>query len=366
MTAEVISSGPISVGQRTHRPILAVAAVLLGSFLVSIETRLLSMGLADLRGYLGLSFDEGSWLSTVGTAPQILIAPAVPWLATVFGVRRILVGPSLFYAALSLITPDVADYPALLAIHFLRGLLLGVFISAAIMIIFRNMSVRWWLPCLAIYVFRLPFAFNTGVSLVGFYVQEIGWQWIYWQGALITPAMALLARLGAPRERANRELLANADWGGMALLGAGLALMYAGLDQGNRLDWFESGFVTSTLACGGVLVVAFLVNEAVVREPWASPRAIFSRNLGLGLSIIIAYSVTSLSNAALVPNFLIVVCKLRPEQIGRNPVPLWRVACFGDSADSGLSASSRRCAHRACARVGRLWFGRLDWRTDHA
>jgi DHA2 family multidrug resistance protein len=102
----------------------------------------------------------------------------------------------------------------------------------------------------------------------------------------------------------------------MALLGAGLALMYAGLDQGNRLDWFESGFVTSALVCGGVLVVAFLVNEAVVREPWASPRAIFSRNLGLGLSIIIAYSVTSLSNAALVPNFLIVVRQLRPEQIG--------------------------------------------------
>jgi DHA2 family multidrug resistance protein len=194
--------------------------------------------------------------------------------------------------------------------------LLGVFISAAIMLIFRNMSVRWWLPCLAIYVFRLPFAFNTGVSLIGFYVQEIGWQWIYWQGALITPVMALLARLGAPRERANRELLASADWGGMALLGAGLALMYAGLDQGNRLDWFESGFVTSALVCGGVLVVAFLVNEAVVREPWASPRAIFSRNLGLGLSIIIAYSVTSLSNAALVPNFLIVVRQLRPEQIG--------------------------------------------------
>jgi MFS transporter, DHA2 family, multidrug resistance protein len=316
VTAEVISSGPISVGQRTHRPVLAVAAVLLGSFLVSIETRLLSIGLADLRGYLGLNFDEGSWLSTVATAPQILVAPAVPWLATVFGVRRILAGPSLFYAALSLVVPYAPDFPALLAIHFLRGLLLGVFIAATIMLIFRNMSVQWWLPCLAIYVFRLPFSFNAGVSLAGFYVQELGWQWLYWQGALIAPLMALLAWLGAPRERANRDLLTNADWGGMALLGTGLALIYAGLDQGNRLDWFESGFVTSTLVCGGVLVIAFLANEALVREPWASPRAIFSRNLGLGLSMILVYSTTSLSNFLLVPNFLIAVRQLRPEQIG--------------------------------------------------
>ena len=48
----------------------------------------------------------------------------------------------------------------------------------------------------------------------------------------------------------NQELLAKADWGGMLLFGAGLALIYTGLDQGNRLDWFESGTVTALIAGG--------------------------------------------------------------------------------------------------------------------
>src|SRR5262249_39052847 len=110
--------------------------------------------------------------------------------------------------------------------------------------------------------------------------------------------------------------MAQADWGGMLLFGAGLALIYAGCDQGNRLDWFESGTVTGLIAGGGMLVLVFLVNEAIVPEPWASPTVLMSRNVVLALLALMTYMVTSLSNTMLVPNFLTVVAGLRPEQIG--------------------------------------------------
>src|SRR5215813_4826634 len=90
MTTGVVSGGPVSVGRPSHSPVLAVIAVLLGCFVVSFDTRLFAIGLPDLRGAFGLSFDEGSWLATISTTPQILIAPALPWLATVFGLRRVL------------------------------------------------------------------------------------------------------------------------------------------------------------------------------------------------------------------------------------------------------------------------------------
>ena len=32
---------------------------------------------------------------------------------------------------------------------------------------------------------------------------------------------------------------------------------------------------------GGVLCVAFLINEAMVRQPWAHINVLFSRNIGL-------------------------------------------------------------------------------------
>lgn len=317
MTATaVVSGGPISVGRRTHHPLLAVGAVLLGAFLASFHSRLFSIGLPDLRGAFGLGVDEGAWLNTVAMGAQILVAPAIAWLATVFGVRRLLVVPSLVYAAVSLLIPFVRDYQALLALHLVHGLLLGAFVPATIMIIFRNLPMRWWLPAVAVYVFRQAFSLNAGVALFGYYIDHWGWEWLYWQDVLLAPLMGLLARFGTPHEPVNRKLLADADWGGMLLFGAGLTLLYAGLDQGNRLDWFESGTVTALLAGGAALMLAFFVNEALVREPWASADVILARNVGLTLLVVVLYTLTSVSNTALVPNFLATVAHLRPEQTG--------------------------------------------------
>ena len=316
MAHEAISSGPVSIGSPSHRPVLAVVAVVLGAFIHSLDTRLFSIGLPDLRGAFGLTLDEGSWLSTAATAPQILIAPAIAWLATVFGLRRVLIGPSLLYVAISLVIPFAHDYPTLLVLHVVHSLLPGVFIPVTIMIVLRNLPMRWWIIGLAAYSFRLSFTGNAGVWVVGYYVQHLGWEWLYWQNAVIALLMMILTILGTPRETINHQLLAKADWSGMLLFGAGLALIYTGLDQGNRLDWFESGTVIALLAGGTALLVCFLINEAVVDEPWASPKVLMSRNVLLAMAAMITYMITSLSNTMLVPTFLAAVAGLRPEQTG--------------------------------------------------
>ena len=308
--------GPLSRGGIAPQPLFAVGAVLLGSFLANFDSRLTSVGLPDLRGAFSLSFDEGAWLSTAAIGSQIFIAPAVAWLATVFGLRRILGIPSLVYALVSLVIPFVRDYNALIALSIVHGLLLGTFVPATLMIVFRNLPIRWWLPAIAIYSIRVGFALDTSTSLVGFYVDHWGWQWLYWQGVVIAPLMGLMVYLGTPREPVNKALLGEADWGGMLLLGTGVSMIYAGLDQGNRLDWLGSGTVMALLTCGGVLCVAFLINEMMVRQPWAHINVLFSRNVGLSLIVILLYTLASLSNSSLVPNFLSVVGGLRPEQTG--------------------------------------------------
>ena len=110
------------------------------------------------------------------------------------------VWPSLLYIATTLAIPFVRDYQLLLALHFVRGLLLGVFVPATIMIVLHNLPKHWWIVGLAAYSFRLSFTGNAGVSLVGFYVDQIGWQWLYWQDAVVAVLMALLTWLGTPRK----------------------------------------------------------------------------------------------------------------------------------------------------------------------
>src|SRR5467141_961335 len=308
--------GPLSRGGIGPQPLFAVGAVLLGSFLANFDSRLTTVGLPDLRGVFSLGFDEGAWLSTASIGSQIFIAPAVAWLATAFGLRRVLGIPSLVYALVSLVIPFVHEYPVLLALSIVHGLLLGTFVPATLMIVLRNLPIKWWLPAIAIYSIRVGFALDTSTSLVGFYVDYLGWQWLYWQGVVVAPLMGLMVYLGTPQEPVNRNVLRDADWGGMLLLGTGVSMIYAGLDQGNRLDWLGSGTVMALLLGGGVLCVAFLINEMMVRQPWAHINVLFSRNVGLSLIVILLYTLASLSNSSLVPNFLSVVGGLRPEQTG--------------------------------------------------
>jgi MFS transporter, DHA2 family, multidrug resistance protein len=308
--------GPISRGGVAPQPLFAVGAVLLGAFLGNFDSRLTSVGLPDLRGAFSLSFDEGAWLSTAGIGSQIFIAPAVAWLATVFGLRRVLGIPSLLYAAISAVIPFIHDYNLLIAASVVHGLLLGTFVPATLMIILRNLPMGWWLPAIALYSIRVGFALDTSSSANGFYVEHLGWQWLYWQSVLVAPLMGLMIYLGTPEEPVNRALLRDADWGGILLLGAGVSMVYAGLDQGNRLDWLGSGTVVALLLGGGLLCAAFVINEFLVRQPWASVTILFSRNVGLGVIVILLYTLASLSNSSLVPNFLATVTLLRPEQSG--------------------------------------------------
>lgn len=363
--------GPVSRGGVAAQPLFAVAAVLLGSFLANFDSRLTTVGLPDLRGVFGLSFDEGAWLSTAGIGSQIFIAPAVAWLATVFGLRRVLGIPSLVYAIVSLILPFVRDYPTLIALSVVHGLLLGTFVPATLMIVFRNLPIRWWLPAIALYSIRVGFALDSSTSLVGFYVDHLGWQWLYWQSVVIAPLMGLMVYLGTPNEPVNRALLREADWGGMLLLGAGVGMIYAALDQGNRLDWLGSGTVMALLVGGGVLFVAFLLNESLVRQPWAHVNVLFSRNIGLSLVAILLYTLTSLSNSSLVPNFLGNVVLLRPEQSGLLlltygalpmfvlvPVSIWLLRHFDARAVTVVGFS--------CFAAANLWGTQLthDWARE--
>src|SRR5271156_5320579 len=72
------------------RPLIGVVAVLLGAIIATLNTRITSFGLADVRGAVHAGFDEGAWITTAFTVGQMLIGPLSVWLGAVFGPRRVL------------------------------------------------------------------------------------------------------------------------------------------------------------------------------------------------------------------------------------------------------------------------------------
>lgn len=298
------------------RPLLAVAAVLLGAFISTLNTRVTTFGLADIRGGLGLGFDEGSWLTTVFSVSQMMVAPGAAWLSMVFGVRRFLLWASAIFTLCSLLVPLTTDYDTIIALQILRGLSVGTFIPAALGFILRSLPPGWWIWGIAAYAFRFVFSQNVAASLEAFYSEAGQWQWIFWQNVVLTPLMVLVILLGAPREEVDRDLLHRTDWGGIVFAGLGFGLIYAGIDQGNRLDWLNSGVVNGCLAAGLLLVAAFFVNEALVQYPLVHLPVLRRANIAIPALLIAVYGFGSQATAFVLPDYLTRIQGLRALQIG--------------------------------------------------
>lgn len=306
---------PIVLRARCERPLVGCIAVLLGAIISTLNVRITSFGFADLRGALGFGVDDGSWIATIFFAAQMAVAPAAAWMGTVLSTRRVLLCTGTIFAALSILPPFLRDYDVMIAVQFVRGLAVGAFIPAALGFILRSLSPQWWIWGIAAYGFRFVFSQNIGGAIEGWYSDSGHWQWIFWQNVVLTPVMTLLVAIAMPRRPIDRELWRRTDWTGIVFAGAGFALIYAGLDQGNRLDWLHSGTVTGLLLAGAFLVAAFAINEILTPHPLIHPK-IFIKPYVLLPSILIGiFGFGAMATSFVLPNYLTTVHGLRALQI---------------------------------------------------
>ncbi|HTZ35186.1 MAG TPA: MFS transporter [Stellaceae bacterium] len=305
-----------SASKRSDRPVLGILAVMLGAFISSLNTKVTTFGLADIRGGLSLGFDEGSWIATAFQAAQMVVTPAAAWMSTVLSTRRVLLWTGTVFTVGSLLPPFVSDYGTLLALQVVRGLAVGAFIPAALGFVLRSLPQRWWIWGIAAYSFRFVFSQNVAGAVEGWYSENGHWPWLFWQNCILTPIMLALVVAAMPRRPIDRVLLARTDWPGIAYAGLGFGLIYAGLDQGNRLDWLGSGLVWGLLLGGLLLVAAFFVREARTPFPLIHLTVARRANVAGPALLISLYGFGSTATGYLLPDFLTRIQGLRDIQIG--------------------------------------------------
>jgi len=310
LIAPTLPSAPTSI------PWVGLLAVLMGTFISTLNGRLSTFGLADIRGAVGAGFDEGAWITTAQTMAQMFITLAAIWMGAAYGARRVLIGASIAFAVISLLTPYSATLPMLLTMQFLGGLASGCFIPLTLSFILLNTPPKYWAFGIAIYALNLELSLNISASLEGWYVEHHSWRWIFWQNVPLALLMSLCLRRGI----ASKPITTRPpnDVFGLLSGGAGLALIYAGLDQGNRLDWLNSGLVCGLMAAGALLLLAFLVHEARTPRPLLNLAVVFGAPMPSQFLLIAFLRLTILSTAYLIPLYLGTVRGFRDLEVGQT------------------------------------------------
>jgi DHA2 family multidrug resistance protein len=131
--------------------------------------------------------------------------------------------------------------------------------------------------------------------------------------------MALCLRFGVSPDPVNPNR-PPPDIFGLASGGIGLALIYAALDQGNRLDWSNSGLVWGLMLSGVLLLVGFLIHESRIPHPGVDLKVLLATPLPRLLLLIAFLRLTILSTAYAIPQFLQVVRGFRALEVGQTLV----------------------------------------------
>src|ERR1700756_5491679 len=111
----------------SQTPLLGILAVVMGAGIASLAARLLSLGLADLKGSVGIGFDQGAWVGSAFNVAQMFIGPFTVYLGALWGARRVLLGAAAAFTLVSFYLPFVHNFGLLITLLGIAGLTSGTF-----------------------------------------------------------------------------------------------------------------------------------------------------------------------------------------------------------------------------------------------
>ena len=302
------------------RPLLGILGVVTGAGLVTLTGRMLSLGLADLRGHVGIGFDNGAWLDSAFNASLMFIGPLSVYLGGVLGPRRILLFAAGLFTVTSTFLPLIHSYSLLIVALIVAGLTSGTFYPLTLTFALRNIPLRYLPFTIALYATFVDGAVNIAPSLYGWYRDHLSWHWMFWNSAVIAPVMMICVYFGIPRMPPRKKSGSAPSFVGFLYLSAGLALIFTALQQGQRLDWWRSGEFNAWFWSGSFFLLCALVRRLRGPNPLVALPYLLKWNTVLLGCLLFWFRFTLCTTIILVPQSL-AVRGFEADQIG--PAIIW-------------------------------------------
>jgi DHA2 family multidrug resistance protein len=388
MASTAITTRPLTSEELAHaaavaipseistRPLVGILGVLIGAGLVTLTGRMLSLGLADLKGHLGISYDSGAWLDSAYNASIMFIGPFSVYLGGLLGPRRVLLFAAGIFAATCAFLPFIHSFSLLIAALIVAGLTSGTFYPLTLTFALRIAPVRFLPFVLAFYATFIDGAVNIAPSLYGWYRDQLSWHWMFLGSALIAPVMMLCIYFGIPSAPARKKGSPAPSFVGFLYVSAGLALMLAALQQGQRLDWWRSGVFNALFWSGAFFTVCALVRRLLGPNPLVALPYLWRWNTVLLGSLLFWFRFTLTLTIILIPQSL-AIHGFEADQIGPaiiwSTIPLLPVALMGglllrSGVDPRLVfAAGLTCTALAavfCAQYSSAWAAENYYRTE--
>jgi MFS transporter, DHA2 family, multidrug resistance protein len=308
-----VAAGPDAVPARAW---FAVAGATVGAFMAVLNIQLVGVALPDIRGGLGIATDDSAWIVTSYMLAEIVVIPLSGWLARVFSPRRYILASTVLFLAATAACAVAQGLGQMIVLRILQGLAGGALIPMAFVLIMTLLPPSRQPIGLAMFSLAVTVAPAIGPTVGGWV--SIGWGWHAVFLLNLPPGVLMLAVLWGALERQPMQLglLRQGDWRGIAALVVGLGSLQVVLEEGARLDWFDSPAVVALAAVALAALVMFVRFELRSASPLLDLRLLARRNFGAGVVAMLLLGAVSCGSGLVLPAYLGRVQGYDAEQIG--------------------------------------------------
>jgi MFS transporter, DHA2 family, multidrug resistance protein len=252
--------------------------VMTGTIMSAIDTSIVNVALPHMRGTLGASVEEITWVSTGYILSNVIIMPIVALLSSWFGRKRFFMFSVLLFTCASMLCGIAWDLGSMITFRIIQGIGGGALIPVSQAILRETFPPEEQAMAMGIYGLGVILGPAIGPTLGGWLTDNYSWPWIFYINVpvgIINTLLVMKFIEDPPYLVRERRKL---DIAGLFFMATGLGALQIMLEKGEQKDWFASHFIIylAVISCVGLLL--FIWRELTTDSPAVNLRILKDAN----------------------------------------------------------------------------------------
>lgn len=312
----------------SRRVIITITAVFC-ALLEIIDTTIVNVALNNMKGSLGATLSEVSWVITAYSIANVIIVPMTSWLSQQFGRRNYFAASVIIFTAASFLCGNSSTISELILFRFIQGLGGGALLVTSQTIITESYPPEKRAMAQAIYVLGVIIGPTLGPPLGGYIVDHFSWPYIFYINIPvgIIAALLTLQYVRSPKY-AEKRPVSEVDWLGIFLLTAAVGALQYILEKGQEDDWFSSKLIIVLTVVAVLGIYCFIWREMTYKYPIVELRVLRDGNLRMGVILSFVQGFGLFGSTFIIPLYTQTILGWDATQSGMLMIPSTLMVAF--------------------------------------
>jgi DHA2 family multidrug resistance protein len=283
---------------------LVTVTVMTGAIMAALDTSIVNVALPFMRGNLGASVEEITWVTTGYILSNVIIMPIIGLLSNRFGRKRFYMLSVVFFTLASALCGLAWDLSSMVVFRVLQGIGGGALIPVSQAVLRETFPPEEQGMAMGIYGLGVVMGPAFGPTLGGWLTDNFSWPWIFYINVPVGIINLLLVQrfmVDPPYMTRDRGSM---DLPGLLLMTVGLGSLQLMLEKGHREDWLESPLIQVLAVLSVAGMALFIWRELAVKRPAVDLRLLKNITFATGTFLGGALGIALFASLFLVPLFL--------------------------------------------------------------